>query len=303
MLSIWSQRCLISMLNKVALGSAQFGMKYGISNKAGKVPKENVFKILELAYRKGIHVVDTAYAYGESEEVIGEFISGSDINFDIVSKLPNLDSGDVAATERYFLKSLERLQQTKIYGYLVHTVENIIRHKEVWSRLDSLKLKGLVHKIGVSIYHPDELQYLWDNGIHFDIVQIPYNIFDQRFEEYLSDLKEKGIEIQARSIFLQGLFFLGADEINRNFQQAREGIGELRRISIDYKIPLHSLCLCFALLNPFLDKIIIGVDSIEQLEQNIASIGYLNKTRDIYSLLQSMRLHNEEIILPYNWNL
>lgn len=289
------------MLNRIALGAAQFGMEYGISNRVGKVPKKDVFKILECAHKNGIDMLDTAHVYGESEKVIGEFIFDSGVNFNIVSKLPDLGNSDVAAVDRYFSETLERLHQPKIYGYLIHAFEDIVKHEGLWNKLEFLKHKGSVSKLGVSIYIPEQLEYLWDGDICFDIIQIPYNIFDQRFERHFSDLKKKGVEIQARSIFLQGLFFLELDEINRNFQPAKEGIEKLRGISADYKIPLHSLCLCFALLSPFIDKVIIGVDSIGQLEQNIDSIKYIDKVRGIYDLLQSLKFHNEEVILPYNW--
>jgi aryl-alcohol dehydrogenase-like predicted oxidoreductase len=289
------------MINKIALGTVQFGAKYGISNRIGKISTKGAFEILKFAHEEGIRLLDTAHSYGDSEELIGKFISESNMSFDIVSKFPDLEKAE--AIESYISETLKRLGQAKLYGYLVHAFGNIIQHKALWSKLESLKEKKIVEKIGVAIYKPEELEYLCDNNLHFDILQIPYNIFDQRFEGYFSDLKKKGVEIQARSIFLQGLFFLGLDEISRNFQPAKEGIEKLHRISADYEIPLHSLCLCFVLHSPLIDKVIIGVDSIGQLEQNIDSIKYVDKVRDIYDLLQSLRFHNEEVILPYNWKL
>jgi len=142
---------------------------------------------------------------------------------------------------------------------------------------------------------------LLKNNTRLDIVQVPYNIFDQRFENYFPILREMEVEIHTRSVFLQGLFFLNTDRLSENFQPAKDMIEKLRKISTNHKIPIHSLCLCFALLNPFIDKVIIGVDSLNQLRQDISSIEYLDKTKNIYELLKSLKFHNEEVILPYNW--
>jgi len=290
------------LIKKIALGTAQFGLKYGIANRIGKLSKEEVFTILEFAYRCGIGTLDTAYSYGESEEIIGEFISQSKKGFKIISKLPNLDNNGILEVERYCQKTLGRLKQDKIYGYLIHKFDDMVSYKgDLWSEIESLKYKGLVYKIGFSIYKIEELEYLLNNNISFDILQFPYNIFDQRFEEYFPILRKKGVEIYTRSVFLQGLFFLKADKIDRDFRSAKNMIEKLRQISADYKIPMHSLCLCFVMLNPFVDKVIIGLDSLEQLKQNINFMEYLNKVKNIYSLLKSLKFHNEEVILPYNW--
>ena len=267
------------MLNKLSLGTVQFGLNYGIANKIGQISREDVFKILEFAHKEGIDTLDTAYSYGESEEIIGQFISKSDRNFNIISKAPNAS----AITE-----TLSRLKQTKIYGYLAHNPQDL-------KELEAVKQKGLVNKIGISVYNPEELNY------NVDIVQAPYNIFDQRFEEYFPILKEKNIEIHTRSAFLQGLFFLEMDRIDKDFKPAKEVIEKLHHISLDCKIPIHALCLGFVLLNPFIDKVIIGVDSIEQLKENIHSVQCLDRVRNIYELLKSLKFHNEEVILPYNW--
>lgn len=286
------------LANKTCLGTAQFGSDYGIANKKGKISKEEVFRILEHAYNSGIDTIDTAYSYGESEEIIGEFISKSENRFNIISKMPDLESFEV---NKYFQQTLKRLKQARIYGYLVHRFDNLNMDKKLWNRLKSLEQRGLVHKIGVSLYKREELDYLLKSDIHFDIVQVPYNIFDQRFEGYFSNLRRNGIEIYTRSVFLQGLFFLKMDEINKSFQPAKDMIEKLYRISSEHSIPIYALCLCFVLLNPFIDKVIIGVDSVEQLSQNIDSIEYLDRTKSIYGLLKSLKFHDEKVILPYNW--
>ena len=221
-------------IRKFGLGTAQFGLDYGIADRIGKVAKEEVFKILQYAHRVGIDMLDTAYAYGESEDIIGEFISKSGKSFNIISKIPDLEKYDTSSVEKFCLETLKNLGQTKIYGYLVHKFDNLISYKKGCLReeLETLKRKGLVDKVGISLYKTVELDYLLNNNISFDIVQVPYNIFDRRYNEYFSVLKEKNIEIHARSVFLQGLFFLEMDKINEKFYVARDMLERLRSISI-----------------------------------------------------------------------
>lgn len=286
------------LTKKIALGTVQFGLNYGIANRAGRPTREEAFSILELACEEGIDTLDTAYSYGESEEIIGEFISQSGKRFNIISKMPDLESIE---TDKYFRQTLTRLKQQKIYGYLVHRFDNLIMDKSLWGKLESLKQRGLVHKIGVSLYKREELDYLLDNDISFDMLQVPYNIFDQRFEEYFSMLRIRNVEIYVRSVFLQGLFFLEMDYINKRFQSAKNRMEKLYHISENYKIPIHSLCLGFVLLNHFIDKVVIGVNSMEQLKQNIESAGFLDRTKIIYKLLRSLKFQDERVILPYRW--
>jgi len=288
---------------KLALGTAQFGLDYGVANKKGKIAKKEVFKILEYAYSIGIDTLDTAYSYGESENVIGEFTAKSGRNFNVISKMPYLNNNSTLTVKKNCLETLQRLGQSRIYGYLIHKFDNIVFHKEdLWNKIISLKQNGLVNKIGVSLYKPEELEFLLDKGITFDIVQIPYNILDQRFKDYFPILKEKNVTIHVRSVFLQGLFFVETERINTNFKGAKDAVEKVYCISKEYSIPMHSLCLCFALINPFVDKIIIGVDSLEHLMENIDSLKYIDKVKRIYGLLKPLRFHDEKVILPYNWN-
>ena len=122
-----------------------------------------------------------------------------------------------------------------------------------------------------------------------------------QIEEQVKYAKEKGIEIHTRSVFLQGLFFLGMDKIDKDFQPAKDIIRKLCEISFEQEIPVCFLCLCFVLLNPLVDKVVIGVDSIDQLKQNMDSAKYMNKTKNVYGALKKLRMDDEKIIFPFNW--
>lgn len=288
---------------KIALGTVQFGMQYGIANKTGKISKDNAFGLLEYAYKRSIRYLDTAHSYGESEEIIGKFISNSKKEFNIISKMPHLDKrSNPSKIEGFFEETLKRLKQPKIYGYLVHRFDDLVANRGgVWLELEKLKQKGFVDKIGVSVYKPEEADFLLNNGFNFDLIQVPFNILDQRFSRCFTPLKDRNVEIYSRSAFLQGLFFLGLDAIEKRFPAAKEAVKKLCTISQEHKIPVYALCLCFAVLNPSIDKVVIGVDSVAQLQQNLDSLEYLDKTKAIYGLLEPLEFNNEEVIIPSNW--
>ncbi|MBW2996320.1 aldo/keto reductase [Candidatus Woesearchaeota archaeon] len=280
---------------KLALGTVQFGMDYGINNR-GKIPKKEVFEILGFAKENGIDVLDTAYAYGSSESVIGEFISKTNNSFKIVSKLPSKN------WENAFEESAKRLNSEKVYACLIHDFDSFLENPQIFDKLKILKQKGKIEKIGFSLYYPKEVLYLLDNNVQFDIVQVPFNIFDQRFSSVFELLKEKGVEIHVRSVFLQGLFFKNPAKLEGDFVKIKDKLSDLRSISERTGIPISALCINFALLNQDIDKVIIGVDSLENLQENIDSSKYKKKVNEVYGILSDLKEDDEGIILPINWN-
>jgi len=286
------------MIAKLTLGTAQFGLDYGINNKRGKIPKEEVFEILEEASRQGIDTLDTAYAYGDSEEIIGEYMANRGIKFQIISKL-SAQSKEEA--QEITLASLSRLKQKKIFGYLLHDFKKYRECPEIFEAIEGLKKNGIIGKIGFSLNLAQELDFILRSGLEIDIIQLPYNIFDQRFQRYFKALKETGIEIHVRSIFLQGLVFKNPDNIDPYFLRFRNKLSRLNSISKKENISIAAICLNFALLNEYIDKIIFGVDNIRNFYEIIHLSEELSKVKDIYEMLSLLKENDEAIILPFNW--
>lgn len=287
-------------MSKIALGTAQFGMDYGINNKRGKIPREEVFEILNRASEYGIDTLDTAYAYGESETIIGEFIRDCNKKFKIISKLPKCEIKEV---KNMFASSLKRLNTDMLYGYIIHSFKDYMENHEIWNILEDIKSDGKVKKTGFSVYTPDELDYLKKNKLKIDIIQVPYSIFDRRFERYFDELKNNGVEIHVRSVFLQGLVFKNPEELSSYFVKIKEKITKLNSLSGRLNVPIAALCLNFAVLNRFIDKVIVGVDSIENFTEIIDSSEHIPVTRNVYEDFFCFREDDEKIILPTNWNL
>lgn len=285
--------------NKLVLGTVQFGMDYGINNSVGQVSESEVFKILAYASDSGIDMLDTAHTYGNSEEIIGKFIKRSSKTFKIISKVPKPEAGKNIAS--YLKESLKNLNSTKLYAYLFHNFDSYKENPQLLEQLQQLKRSSKVEKIGFSLYYPMELDYLLENKIDFDIVQVPYSIFDQRFESRLEQLKKLGKEVHVRSVFLQGLVFKNLEELAPEFFGIKSQLKKLIEISKLSKVRIAGLCLNFAALNKNIDRIVIGVDSLANLEENILDLTQGSKASKYYNDLKTLLIDDEQIILPTNW--
>ena len=282
--------------SRLILGTVQFGCDYGINNKRGQIVVTEVGKILDTAAEKGLSLLDTAADYGESEKVIGDYLATSKHKFDIITKL---NSGK--KVEQFLKESIKRLKIRQLYGCLIHSFSIYEKEPEAYTSLRICQKKGLVKKTGFSIYHPRELEQLWQDGVLFDIIQIPYSVFDQRFAPYFKELKEKGVEIHVRSVFLQGLYFRESENLESYFLPLARNLNKLKKMSVELEQSLASLCLNFVLYNPLIDKIIIGVDSKDNLMENMKAVLEGEISSEVYQELSNLRVDDERLILPYKW--
>ncbi len=288
------------MNSKLALGTVQFGIDYGINNTRGKVPIEEVKEILRLCANQGIKVLDTAVNYGDSEIVLGKALNGLENSFKIVSKLPDIDGISVVSTVN---ESINRLKMNPLYAYLFHSYKHFKKNSTAYDQLFALKNQGQIEKIGFSLYDPSEAEELLLNDIKFDLVQVPYNVFDRRFEKVFSLLKEKEVEIHTRSTFLQGLFFKPPELLPAHFKKIKEKLIALQRLFKVNNIPLASGLLCFSLLNDLIDCVVVGVDNLSNLKMNLQAVGSLKKVEKIIFEILEFEEKDPDIILPTNWKI
>lgn len=279
-------------IHKIVLGTVQFGLEYGISNTLGKTTHEEVENILDVASQNGIDLLDTAFSYGNSEEVIGK-ISLRHPGFKIVSKFPKPEGKSIS---EYLQKSLERLQVSSLYAYLAHQADVLIENPELWNELAQLQTDQVILKKGYSVYSPQQLEQLLDMNMIPDLVQLPYNVFDQRFKPLLTELKKYKTEIHARSAFLQGLFFVDPDSLPTFFDSVKPLLKEIRSM-FPTTDELSGALLYFCISEPLLDRVVIGVNNAEQLIQNL---NFLNTEQHAVDW-KKFEVVDEAILLPYLW--
>jgi len=263
-------------MSKITLGTAQFGLDYGINNNKGQVSKDEVFKILSAAVDAGVDTLDTAASYGNSEKTIGEFIRQNDKSFNIISKAGAPDGSGI---EPVVLASLKELGISSFYGYLIHGLRSYLEMPEMWTELNNLKIAGKIKKIGLSLYSPEELELFLKQAKGIDLVQVPYNILDRRFEPYFPKLKEKKIEINVRSVFLQGIVFKEPEDIEDEIAMLRNKVVKIKNIAKNARLSRGSICLNFVLLNQHIDKMIIGIDGLNNFNEIVGFQGDLGKVK------------------------
>ena len=286
-------------MNKIALGTAQFGKNYGISNKIGQVSFENAKKILKFAKNIDIDLIDTAISYGNSEKIIGNV---GIRDFKIVTKLP-APSVDVVDIQKWVNEqinfSLKKLGIKSLYGLLVHNSESLIGSsgEKILKSLEKLKSEKIIKKVGISIYEPSELDKMQEL-FKPDIIQIPLNIFDQRFlsSGWLTKLFKSDIEIHSRSIFLQGLLLMSQQERFYKFNKW-DGMWKVWHEWLsDNRITALEATTRFAFSLKEISKVIVGVETKEQLEKiMLASNGKLP------SIPAELSINDINLLNPSNW--
>ena len=284
-------------MNKIVLGTVQFGVNYGINNAAGQVPLEEVCKILKLAKTGGVKTLDTSAGYGQSEFVLGKAMKESQTHFNIVSKYPKTNRG----VRETFMESLRQLGVESVYGYLVHLFKCYEDNPSIFDEMTALKSEGKIEKIGFSLYSVDQLQLLLDKKVNFDILQFPYNIFDRQFEPYMPQLVDLGVEIHTRSAFLQGLFFKDVNTLPDKLIPLKPYLEKLHQYSDIESVSIEQIAFGYVLANAYVKGALIGVDNHTQLEANLKVASQSLKQKDI-DFIKSIDIKEKELLNPVNWN-
>jgi aryl-alcohol dehydrogenase-like predicted oxidoreductase len=291
---------------KIGIGAVQFGMDYGISNREGRTPEVEVRNILGAAAGMGVRLIDTAAGYGASEEVLGRALPPGHA-FRVVTKTPGfsgkrIGEHDAEQLEMVFHRSLARLGQPAVYGLLVHHAEDLLAEggERLMGRMEALKARGLVEKIGVSVYTGEQVDALLAR-YGLDIVQLPLSVLDQRLlrNGQLARLKAAGTEIHVRSVFLQGLLLMAPDELPAYFAPIRDHLAAYRAcLEREGCEPLKA-ALDFVLQLDEVDAVICGVNNRRQLEEICRCEAEVPKILDF----RVFALDDPKFLNPANWKI
>lgn len=255
---------------KLALGTVQFGLEYGIANKNGRVTLGEAQSILAHAWASGVSMLDTAIGYGDSEQRLGEI---GVQQWELVSKLLPVPEGcnDISRwVAEETAGSLRRLKVKGLYGLLLHRPGQLLEKggEELYRAMQGLRQDGLARKIGVSIYDPSELDTLCDR-YQFDLVQAPFNLLDRRLIDsgWMARLKQQDIELHVRSAFLQGLLLMSVGDRPVKFDRWGALWARYDAWLKDTGISPLQACLRYAMSFTEISKVVIGVDSLGQLKE------------------------------------
>lgn len=285
---------------KLALGTVQFGIDYGIANKNGQVKTAEVISILEYANSRAIDTLDTAIAYGESEQLLGKI----GINkWKVITKLPDIpkDCSDITGWVKQNVEnSLSRLNVPNLHGLLLHNPAQLMeaRGEELYKALNALKCSNVVNNIGISIYSPNELDDII-KAYEFDLVQGPFNVFDRRMHSsgWLIKLKKCNIKFHARSVFLQGLLLMSREDRPEKFHYWDKLLSKWDDWLLTNQITAAQACLNFVMSYLEVDKVIVGVDSLSQLK-NLVNV----LSEPVVDIPQIFQCDDVNLINPGYWS-
>lgn len=286
-------------MNRLALGTAQFGFSYGVANQNGQVNRADAKAMLQLASDRYLDTLDTAIAYGESETCLGEIGTQG---FKLVTKLPALPdncAGINVWVQDQITSSLSRLGVSAVYGLLLHRPEQLLgsEGKILYQTLQDLKEMGLVQKIGISIYSPNELEILVPQ-YRFDLIQAPLNLVDRRLHStgWLQRLKDDGVEVHTRSAFLQGLLLMPQMAIPAYFSSWAGLWNKWHSWLASNNISAVQASLAFPLSFPEIDRVVVGAENVRQLTQIICAA-----TSTAPDVFPDLNCDAENLINPACW--
>ena len=294
-------------ISRLALGTAQFGFAYGIAAGQRQVSSLDVGSILAQASLSGMNVLDTASSYGESEAVLGA--SQAIKNFHLISKtLPIreavLDASQLDRIKAAFKLTLLRLGRQHINVLLVHDAQDLLAKggEALWSWMESMKDDGIVSRIGVSVYDSACARLLYER-FGFDVVQIPFNLLDQRIEHngFFDFCSRHSIAVHVRSVFLQGLILMEAEMIPPSLRGLVPYLNKLDKLSKVTNLTPHALALAYVARRSEIEHIIVGVHDMIQLNQLILAWQQLAQRGDLAFEWANLHCADTTLIDPRQW--
>lgn len=292
----------VKAYDKLLLGTAQWGSRYGVSNTQGVTSGGEIKNILDKAYASGISLLDTAPDYGDSESKIGI----ADANgFNIITKIPKLSkypgsTDKVNALRSSVDNSIANLNRVRLHGLLFHDVSDLTADAQglLLGEVNKLKSNSSVGKIGVSVYTGEEIDSVLDIFLP-DIVQVPFNILDQRLlhSGHLKKLSDLGVEIHARSVFLQGLFHIPSERLPKFFKPIEHLLAGINLAAKEQRMSMNQASLTFVRDQPFVDKILVGIESLFQLNEAIRDFVVEPGFK-----CESLDCEQEKYLDPRRWN-
>lgn len=280
---------------KLIIGTAQFGFDYGVTNKRGKIPKNESYKILDIMRNNDIFNLDTASGYGNAEEILGNYRYISDFN--VTTKVA-YKSGDIFNQVN---QSLKNLKKSFVHTILLHDYANLDEKekKQGLVELRRIREKGWCKRIGISVYEPKDTMDILNREC-IDVIQVPINIFNQSFISTgeLERIKKIGITIQVRSIFMQGLALSHSLPESLNF--ASDVFNKFLDCQRKNNILPINLCVNFIKKTCDQCEVIFAVDSVDQLKEILIAFENALQIDVDYKEFESK---DSLFINPVNWKI
>jgi aryl-alcohol dehydrogenase-like predicted oxidoreductase len=297
---------LLNSDSRIVLGTAQLGSHYGIANQGGNPEQKKMTEIIQEAWDNGIYEFDTAQGYGESEKFLGRALTALGINdkVKLISKFhPTLDHLNQKKMREALEASLGLLKVPFVSGMMVHN-ENILKHWEegIDDAILGFKQDGLIQQVGVSVYSP-EMAFKAVNTESIDLIQMPTNIWDRRFEKtgIFEIAKAKGKQIYIRNVFLQGLILMAQDRLPDGMDFAIPTLDLLDEVCEEYSLTRQEVSLGYMKISSSTSKLVIGVNETGQIKKNIVSWQKNYPNSLIQRIQEVFKSVSDDLVQPLSW--
>jgi aryl-alcohol dehydrogenase-like predicted oxidoreductase len=299
-------------VSEIAFGGVEIGMPYGIGvqSHANMLTEKGAIQLLHAALDAGINFIDTARQYGDSETIIGKAFAGKRAEVVIATKCKHLRHADktIPADLGTIIKgslteSLTALQTDYADLYMLHDSDpGIVKHPDVIDTFAALKKAGSIRASGVSTYTPAETKAAIESG-HWDVVQVPFNLLDQRQEALFTLAQEKGIGIVIRSVLLKGLLSTRGRGLHPALQPVEQRIERFGEMAQALQMPLPTLATRFALSFKEVSSILVGLDKMEYLEQSLAAANGHYLTQQQMQQATALAYPEPDFLNLYQWHV
>ena len=300
--------------SQLVFGTVQLGLDYGVANFTGQPARNQSVEMLQYASSHGVNTFDTARDYGTSESVIGEARKGMNgpMESQIITKF-KISSVNESSFENAWKevlatvkKSLDMLGLKKVSTVLFHRspfndLELVMRVLPVI--ISRLKEMNLVEYGGFSAFYPADVSYAIEED-QLEVLQVPCNLFDHRFLQLVPAEKLRNRLVIARSIFLQGLFFMDPDRLDGSLVVARKPLYQLRDIAIKHELTIEQVAVAFVRDQPQIDCLVIGAETMDQVIHNVALIEQPPLSQEVLTeILGTFSQIDPIVITPVLWPL
>ena len=286
-------------MDRLILGTVQLGTEYGINNSDGKPKSNESLNILEKAFSLGIRNLDTAEVYGDSYNIIKNYHKKFPLKkFKIFDKSSNKES---KSFKNKIINKLDLLNIENFEGYMFHSLDIFKKNQGIHEEIIDIKKKGLIKNLGISLYTDEQINEALSYKFKFDFIQMPFNVLDNETirKDVIEMMIDKDIEIDVRSIFLQGLFYMKENSLPKKLLPLKKYIDEIKTICFENNHSIDELLMNYPKQKKYVKKIIFGVDNENQLIKNIAS--FSKNISFPMKKIDKIHVDNKELLNPSIW--
>ncbi len=304
---------------KFILGTAQLGLDYGISNTSGIPSQGEAEEIIKTAIIHGVEWIDSARAYGKSEDVVGKALTkGWGSRVCVVTKLSPLDELSKDSSKQLVKASVQKSIFHSCYALKQESLEVLMLHRAAhltaWGGavIDCLlgfRNQGLIKRVGVSVQSPEELKVVLDSEL-VSFVQLPFNLLDHRWLELIPKIKhardKRNLIVHVRSTYLQGLLLSKSHELwnKANCTEPKKVVDWLDKEANSLGLDIQSLCLAYVAAKSWIDGVVVGIETHSQLMDSLSKFNVAALTVDQMAHIEQHRpILSENTLNPSLWRL